>query len=273
MNIFNDAIEIHAQWKTTLKKHLEEGLFQDIKKVGDCHACNLGHWIYGEGVCYNHLPSFEAMCIAHEQFHRIAAEVIYHSDANEKMKARSLLTADGAFTQSSIRLIRTIMNCSKDLADSLVTDLRSRHKVKDVIKNKEIHDIFSIDGHATALDAIKIMVDHNIGSIAINQDNKFLGIFTERGYMQHLMSRGECCLAETVSELIDINTIYVDPDDSIEQCMILMTSMHTRHLPVVVQDELVGMISIGDVVKQLVSDDSDNISQLESYIHGSYGAQ
>lgn len=63
MNIFNDAIEMHAQWKMTLKRHIEEGVIQDIKKVGDCHACNLGRWIYGDGVRYNRLPSFESMCI------------------------------------------------------------------------------------------------------------------------------------------------------------------------------------------------------------------
>ena len=117
------------------------------------------------------------------------------------------------------------------------------------------------------------MVDHNIGSIAINKDDNFLGIFTERGYLQHLIYRGAPALEAPVSELIDINTIYVDPDDSVEQCMILMTATHTRHLPVMEHGKLVGMISIGDVIKQVVSDDSDKISQLDSYVHNRYGAQ
>jgi CBS domain-containing protein len=273
MNIFNDAIEMHTQWKMTLKKHLEEGVIQDIKKVGDCHVCDLGRWIYGDGVRYNRLPSFESMCVAHEHFHRTAAEVVFHSNANNKAKAKSLLTSDGAFSQSSAKLIKVLMDCSKDIADSVVDVIRNRRKVKDILKAKENNNIFSIEGNASVLDAIKIMVDHNIGSIAINKDDKFLGIFTERGYLQHLVFRGALALEAPVSEMIDINTIYVDPEDSVEQCMILMTATHTRHLPVMDQGKLVGMISIGDVIKQVVSDDSDKISQLDSYVHNRYGAQ
>jgi CBS domain-containing protein len=273
MNIFNDAIEMHSLWKTILIRHIEEGVLQDITKVGNCHACDLGRWIYKDGVRYNHLLSFESMCIAHEHFHRTAAEVIYHSYKNNMTKARSLLAADGAFSQSSCKLIRALMDCSNELADFVVTDIKNRHKVKDILQYKENKNIFSIDGDASAMDAIKIMVDHNIGSIAINKDNKFLGIFTERSYMQHLVYKGECCLKTPVSEMIDISTIYIDPDDSVEQCMILMLTNHTRHLPVLDHGKLVGMISIGDVIKQVVSDDSDTISQLDNYVHNRYGAQ
>ncbi|MFZ2406478.1 MAG: CBS domain-containing protein [Methylobacter sp.] len=273
MNIFNDAIETHTQWKTTLKRHIEEGIIQDIKKVGDCHVCDLGRWIYGDGVRYNRLPSFESMCIAHEHFHRAAAEVVLHSNANNKAKARSLMTSDGDFSQSSSKLIKALMDCSKDLADSVVAGMRNKRKVKDILHAKENNNIFSIEGHALVLDAIKIMVDHNIGSIAINMDGNFLGIFTERGYLQNLIVRGEHSLQAPVSEMIDVNTMCVDPDDSVEQCMILMTTTHTRHLPVMDQGKLVGMISIGDVIKQVVSDDSDKISQLDDYVHNRYGAQ
>jgi CBS domain-containing protein len=271
-NIFNDAIELHTQWKMTLKKHIEEGAIQDIKKVGDCHICDLGQWIYGDGVRYNRLPSYDAMCIAHEHFHRTAAEVVFHSK-NNKAKARSLLTSDGAFSLSSSKLIKALMDCSKDLADSVGDMMRNRRKVKDILKTKENNSIFSIEGNASVLEAIKIMVDHNIGSLAINKDANFLGIFTERGYLQNLIQRGAPALEAPISEMIDINTIYVDPDDSVEQCMILMTASHTRHLPVMDQGKLVGMISIGDVIKQVVSDDNDKISQLDSYVHNRYGAQ
>lgn len=273
MNIFNDAIEMHAQWKMTLKKHLEEGVIQDIKKVGDCHACNLGRWIYGDGVRYNRLPSFESMCLAHEHFHRAAAEVALHSNANNKAKARSLLTSDGDFSQSSSKLLKALLDCSKDLADSVVGVMGNRRKVKDILKAKENNNIFSIESHTSVLDAIRIMVDHNVGSIAINKDDNFLGIFTERGYLQNLIYRGEHALEAPVSEMIDVNIIDVDLDDSVEQCMILMTTTHTRHLPVMDHGKLVGIISIGDVIKQVVSDDSDKISQLDSYVHNRYGAQ
>ncbi|MDD1611541.1 MAG: CBS domain-containing protein [Methylococcaceae bacterium] len=272
MNIFNDAIETHIQWNVRLKRHIEEGIIQDLKKVADCHVCELGQWIYGDGVQYNYLPSFESMCTAHEHFHRIAAEVIYHSNADNKVKARSLLAANGAFSQSSSKLIKALMDCSKDLSDSVVEGIRNRRKVKDILRTKGNNEIFSIEAHSTVLDAIKLMTDSNIGSVAITNHDNFFGIFTERGYLQHLMYRGAPCLEAPVSEMIDINTICVDPDDSVEQCMILMTSTHTRHLPVIDQDKLVGMISIGDVIKQVVSEDGDTITQLDDYVHNRYGS-
>ncbi|MGZ4981958.1 MAG: CZB domain-containing protein, partial [Methylobacter sp.] len=141
MNIFNDAIEMHSLWKTILIRHIEEGVLQDITKVGDCHACDLGRWIYKDGVRYNHLPSFESMCIAHEHFHRTAAEVIYHSYENNMITARSLLAADGAFSQSSCKLIRALMDCSNELADVVVTDIKNGHKVKDILQYKENKNI------------------------------------------------------------------------------------------------------------------------------------
>lgn len=274
MNIFNEAIEMHALWKTIFKKHMEEGVLQDINKVGDCHACDLGRWIYKEGVRYNHLFSFESMCIAHEHFHRTAAEVIYHINNNNISKARSLLAIDGAFSQSSSKLIRALMDCSKDLTDSVVKGLTNKHKVKDILQHKEDKNIISINGDASAMDAIKMMVNHNVGSIAITRNGKFLGIFTERSYMQHIVYKGECCLKTPVSEMIDIGVMYVNPDDFVEQCLLLMTTSHIRHLPVVDHEgKLVGMISIGDVIKEIVSDDGDTISQLENYVHNTYGSQ
>ena len=272
MNIFNDAIENHAVWKMNLKRTLEEGIFQDIKQIGDCHACGLGRWIYSDGVRYNHLPSFDSMCVAHEHFHRTAAEVIYYGNKNNLAKARGLLTVDGAFFQSSTKLIRALMDCSNELADSVVTGIRSREKVKDLLRNKDNQAVQSIDAGATAMDAIKLMVDHNIGSIVINKDSNFLGIFTERSYMQHLVYKGECCLKMPVSDMIDVGTICIDLEDSIEQCLLLMTTSHIRHLPVLEHGRLVGILSIGDVVKKVMTDDSDTISQLDQYVHNCYGA-
>ena len=271
-NIFKDEIETHTQWKMNLKKHIEEGVIQDIKKVGDPHVCDLGKWIYGDGVRYNRLPSFESLCIAHEHFHRVAAEVIFNSNANNKMKAKALLADDGDFSHSSAKLIKALMDCSKEVADSVVDVIRNRLKVKEILQNKE-NNTFSIEGHTSTVDAIKMMIEHNIGSLAINKDDEFLGIFTERGYLKHLLSKGGPSLDEPVSGMIDTNTISVDPNDSVEQCMILMTATHTRHLPVVDVGNLVGMISIGDVIKHVVSNDSDQISQLEGYVHNHYGTQ
>ena len=179
---------------------------------------------------------------------------------------------DGAFSKSSAKLIKALMNCSKDICGSVVTDvIQNRHKVKEILQTKESNDTFSIEGHASVLDAIKMMIDHNIGSLAVNEDSEFLGIFTERGYLKHLLSKGGPSLNEPISGMIDANTISVNPDDSVEQCMILMIANHTRHLPVMDVGNLVGMISIGDVIKRIVSDDQDTILQLDAYVHNRYG--
>jgi len=91
--------------------------------------------------------------------------------------------------------------------------------------------------------------------------------------LQHLIYRGAHALEAPVAEMLDVNLIEVDPNDSVELCMTLMTATHTRHLPVIEQGRLVGMISIGDVIKQVVSDDNDKIAQLDAYVHNRYGAQ
>ena len=272
-NVFNNAIEAHTKWKITLDNHIEKGIIENTKDVGNCHICELGQWIYGEGAKYNQLPSFELMCSTHEQFHRVAAEVVFYSNTNNKGKARSLMTASGAFSQSSAKLIKALMDCSKEIIDSAVNGIRNRRKVQDVLKAKENNKVFSVEGNRLVSDAIRIMVNNNIGSLAVQSNDEHLGVFTERGCFQHIANRGSMILGMPISEVLDINTIYVDPHDSIEQCMILMTSTHTRHLPVMDNGKLVGMISIGDVIKQVISDDEDKISQLDAYVHNSYGSQ
>lgn len=279
-DVFNEAIEVHTQWKIILKKHIEEGEGQNVEHVGNCHVCELGKWIYGEGVKYNRLPSFEAMCIAHEQFHRSAAEVVFNTNTKNIDKAKSLMSHDGLFTQASTKLIKSLMDCSKDLSDSLVKGIRNVRKVKNILQTKDINKIISVDGNTTTLETIRLMVDNNIGSIAVKNNEEFIGIITERGYLKNLLHRGLSTLEMPVYEMLDKDVINIDPNDSVEQCMVLMTAAHLRHLPVIEDGKLVGMISIGDVVKEVVIDDNEKISaldetksQLEDYIHGHYGAK
>ena len=271
MNIFNEAIETHAQWKLSLKKNVAAGVRQDIKEVANCHACDLGHWICGEGSRYNRLPSFELMCAAHESFHRAAAEVVHYTNAGEIAKARTLLKPEGSLHQTSAQLVKALMDCSKELADSVVKGSRNTVKVREILKHKANDHIFSIASNASVSDAIRMMVENNVGSLAVYENGKFLGIFTERGYLQNLVAKGASNLDVPISGMVDANTICVDPEDSVEQCMILMTSTHTRHLPVMQEGQLTGMISIGDVIKQVISDDAHKVAQLEEYVHGHYG--
>lgn len=273
MNIFNEAIEAHAEWKLNLIRNVEAGVLQSIKEVENCHACELGRWIYGEGSRYNPLPSFNALCSSHEQFHRAAAEIVHYCNAGETAKAKSLLKPEGLLHQSSSKLVKALMDCSKELAGSVVKGFRSTGKVSDLLKSKADNQVVSIDSTKSVKDAIKLMVEKNIGSLAVYQGRELLGIFTERGYMQNIAHKGVTSLETPVSDLIDAHTIFVDPDDSVEQCMVLMTSTHTRHLPVMQEGQLTGMISIGDVIKRVISDDEYKVTQLEGYIRGHYGAK
>lgn len=272
MNIFNDAIESHAEWKLALKRQIEQGLHVDVKDAANSHACELGRWIYGEGLRYNRLPSFESLCYAHEHFHRAAAEVVRCSNAGDRERALSLLKPDGLCAQSSRKLVRSIMECSKELSHSVVKGVVNTGQVRDLLENKANKQIYSIQSTATVLDGLKMMVNHNIGALAVYQDNQFAGIFTERGCAQNMVVRGGSSLDLPIAEMIDAEAFAVEPEDSVQQCMTLMTTTHKRHLPVVKDGILIGIISIGDVVKQVSSEDSEKRSQLEDYILGHYGA-
>jgi CBS domain-containing protein len=273
MNTFNDAIEMHMQWKLNLKKQVEDGvLIKDMKEVADCHACELGRWIYGEGIRYNGVPSFESMCYNHEHFHRAAAEVVQYGNSGDRAKALALLKPDGMFAQSSRKLVWSLMECSKELGDSPAKGISNTGRVGDILNSKAEKDVYAIDSTAPLLDALRLMVDHNIGSVAVYKDGEFLGIFTERGYAQHIVRKGTSSLETPVGDMVDEDTIYVTPDDSIEQCMTLMTSTHKRHLAVMAEGKVAGIISIGDAIKRVIAEDREKRSQLEAYVHGEYGA-
>lgn len=270
MNIFNNAIEAHAEWKSQLTKHVKEGVRRELEEVANCHACELGQWIDGEGARYANLPSFESLCAAHEEFHGLAAELIAHSNAGDQAKAMDYLKHGGKCAQSSAKLITALMECSKELAGSVVKGVRSRDTIDDILHAKSSLDILSIDSSATVLDAAKMMVEHHVGSVAVYKDDAFVGIFTERGYLQTIVSKGVDTLKTAVGDVVDVETICVHPDDSVEQCMVLMTSTRKRHLPVEQGGKLVGVVSIGDIIKKISGYNDERVSQLERYIHGHY---
>lgn len=274
-NIFNIGIEAHVQWKLNLIRHIEYGYTQNMNEATDRHICELGKWIYGEGVRYNHLPSFDLMCVTHEKFHRAAAEVVHYSNAGNKVKAHDLLMPDSVLSQVSTRLVKSLMDCSmecgKEACGSLIHEIKHNSTVSDILKAKE-NKILSIDAAASVNDAITMMVDNDIGSLAVYKDDRILGIFTETGYLRNIALKGRTTLATPVSDMIDLFTIYVDPHASIDLCMVLMTANHSRHLPVIDNGKLIGMVSIGDLIKKIILDDDNKLSQLEGYVYGQYGA-
>lgn len=139
--------------------------------------------------------------------------------------------------------------------------------VRDIIKAKN-HPLVTVNQHITVYEALKQMVDHNIGALLVTDENKLIGIFTERDYARKVILHGKTSKELLISEVMTDNLITVTPDDSVEDCMQLMTNEFIRHLPVIENNELFGIVSIGDVVKYIINEQKFIIEHLEHYIKG-----
>ncbi len=129
-------------------------------------------------------------------------------------------------------------------------------------------EIWSIGPEDTVFDAIKMMADKNIGSLVVMEDGRLVGIITERHYARNVVLKGRASPKTRVKEIMEPNVVYVRPDHTVEQCMALMTSKMVRHLPVIEDEDLLGIVSIGDLVKSIIRDQKFVIEQLEHYISG-----
>ncbi|HUJ10082.1 MAG TPA: CBS domain-containing protein [Verrucomicrobiae bacterium] len=134
------------------------------------------------------------------------------------------------------------------------------------------NQVWSIAPQASVYDALQLMADKNIGALLVIENNKVVGIFTERDYARKVVLHGRSSKTTTVGELESVDVLYVSPDDSIENCMAIMTDKRLRHLPVLEGDKLVGLVSIGDVVKAVISDREFTIRELERYITGGHSS-
>lgn len=134
------------------------------------------------------------------------------------------------------------------------------------ILNVKPLQVFSVTESSSVLDALHLMMEKNISALLITEDQKLLGIFTERDYARKIILHGKSSADTPVKEVMTADPITVKPTDSIELCMEIMTEKHIRHLPVASEGALLGMVSIGDVVKFIIADQKQTISQLESYI-------
>jgi len=129
-------------------------------------------------------------------------------------------------------------------------------------------EIWSIGPDDTVFDAIKMMADKNIGSLVVMEDGRLVGLIAERHYARNVVLKGRASPKTRVREIMEPNVVYVRPDHTVEQCMALMTSKMVRHLPVIEDGALVGIVSIGDLVKSIIRDQKFVIEQLEHYISG-----
>lgn len=138
--------------------------------------------------------------------------------------------------------------------------------VKQLLSTKPVH-IFSVTAQTSVLDALKVMMEKNISALLILEGQELKGIFTERDYARKIVLHGKSSAETPIQEVMTAAPITVLPSDSIDFCMGIMTDKHIRHLPVMENNTLLGMVSIGDVVKFIIEDQQQTISQLESYIN------
>lgn len=139
--------------------------------------------------------------------------------------------------------------------------------VKHLLDNKG-RDIISIAPGSSVFDAIKLMADKAVGSLMVLDDQKLVGIVTERDYARKVILKGRSSENTTVAEVMTSGVFTTSSSKTVNDCMALMTEKRIRHLPVIEDDRVIGMISIGDLVQAIIADQQEEIEQLEHYING-----
>lgn len=140
--------------------------------------------------------------------------------------------------------------------------------VRQLLEKKGYH-IWSKAPDDTVLDALKLLAEKNIGALVVMENNELVGIVSERDYARKVVLLGKASIDTPIREIMTENVVTVTPQTKVSEAMNVMTEKHFRHLPVVENGELVGVISIGDLVKSIMDEQRFTIDQLENYISGS----
>ena len=141
--------------------------------------------------------------------------------------------------------------------------------VKELLGAKR-EEIWTVSSDATVYRALEVMAEHDVGALPVVDGDRLVGIFSERDYARKVVLRGRTSRETPVSDLMVKAVVCVSPTDTIQGCMALMTQKRVRHLPVLDGDRPVGIVTIGDVVKRMLTEQAMTIEQLETYIRGSY---
>ena len=139
--------------------------------------------------------------------------------------------------------------------------------VKHLLDSKG-HDVISVASDLSVFDAIKLMADRSVGSLIVLDGEELSGIVTERDYARKVIIKGRSSESTRVAEIMSTDVLTTTSSETVNQCMELMTERRIRHLPVVEDNRVIGMISIGDLVQAIIADQQEAIEQLESYISG-----
>jgi CBS domain-containing protein len=139
--------------------------------------------------------------------------------------------------------------------------------VKDLLAQKG-KDVWSVAPDTTVIDALKLMAEKNIGAVLVLDEHCVVGVLSERDYARKVVLQGRTSQDTTAQEIMSKRVVGVEPQQTVEECMALMTDKRIRHLPVVDGGEVIGVVSIGDIVKNIISQQEFLIEQLEHYITG-----
>lgn len=134
--------------------------------------------------------------------------------------------------------------------------------------NQKGHEVLTIEPDKTVLDAIRKMAEENVGSLVVLEDGKLAGLITERHYARNVFLKGRSSPETTIRDIMSTRVICARPEQTVEECMAVMTERAVRHLPVLDKKRPIGIISIGDLVKNIIRDQKFIIEQLEHYISG-----
>lgn len=139
---------------------------------------------------------------------------------------------------------------------------------RDILREKKGATVYSTSPDATVYDALGMMAERNVGALLVFEGERLAGMISERDYARKVILKNKFSKETAVREIMTSNVITVSPDKDLEECMDLITQNRVRHLPVVEEDRVIGIISIGDIVKGIISHKEFVIDQLEGYIKG-----
>lgn len=142
------------------------------------------------------------------------------------------------------------------------------HTIEQLLESKG-KDIWSIAPHATVFEALQIMAEKDVGVLLVIDDGEVVGIFSERDYARKVILKGKSSKDTSVGDLMTKEVFYIKSQNTLQECMALMTAKHIRHIPVFENNQLIGVVTLGDVVKQIISDQEFTIRELGKYITGS----
>jgi CBS domain-containing protein len=141
--------------------------------------------------------------------------------------------------------------------------------IRQILQAKSVNALYSVSSRQTVLAALELMAEKNIGAVLVVDAGKLTGIFSERDYARKVILKGRHSNDTLIEDVMTRQVITIEPQQRLEECMVIMSEKHIRHLPVMEQGELQGIISINDVVAAIIRDQKTRIESLESYISGS----